>query len=80
VPLDRNEKTDIFVRDRVTGIARRATLASPSVSGSVESNGDSGLAELSPDGRHLAFVSAATNLVSLDTNGAFDIFVGRLRR
>ena len=38
-------------------------------------NGVSGLLALTPDGRFVAFVSAATNLVPGDTNAATDIFV-----
>ncbi|CAM5746460.1 putative Flocculation protein FLO11 [Streptomyces afghaniensis 772] len=44
-----------------------------------EGNGDSGGPSLSADGRRLAFVSSADNLVAGDTDGAADAFVRDLR-
>ncbi|HUT65927.1 MAG TPA: hypothetical protein VMZ05_07225 [Spirochaetota bacterium] len=41
----------------------------------LQSNGDSYMTSVSTDGRYVAFYSPATNLVSGDTNGVFDIFV-----
>jgi Tol biopolymer transport system component len=40
-----------------------------------EGNGSSGGPSISADGRYVAFVSSATNLVPGDTNGVFDVFV-----
>jgi Tol biopolymer transport system component len=40
-----------------------------------EGNGASLSSSISADGRHVAFMSAASNLVARDTNGASDIFV-----
>jgi Tol biopolymer transport system component len=68
---DTNGKTDIFVRDRQTGTT---TLVSRDSAG-VEGDGVSEYPVISPDGRYVAFSSAATNLVAGDTNGKYDIFV-----
>ncbi len=43
--------------------------------GSAQANGDSGSASTSSDGRLVAFVSEASNLVPGDTNGQDDVFV-----
>lgn len=45
----------------------------------VQANGFSGVGDLSPDGRLVAFASDASNLVPGDTNGATDAFVRDLR-
>jgi Tol biopolymer transport system component len=71
VPGDTNGAIDIFVHDRVTGITTRASVGS---SGS-EGDGDSTLPSISADGRYVAFMSYATNLVPGDTNGTADIFL-----
>jgi Tol biopolymer transport system component len=44
-------------------------------SGGTQGNDESFASAISGDGRYVAFSSAATNLVSGDTNGTFDIFV-----
>ncbi len=44
-------------------------------SGGVQGNGPSGPSSISPDGRCVAFQSAATNLVGGDTNNLVDVFV-----
>ncbi|MFD5480568.1 TolB family protein [Streptomyces hawaiiensis] len=44
-----------------------------------DGNGPSGRPSLSADGRHLAFVSSADNLVAGDTDGTADAFVRDLR-
>jgi Tol biopolymer transport system component len=44
-----------------------------------QADGVSSAASLSGDGRRVAFVSAATNLVRGDTNGLADVFVKDLR-
>src|SRR5205809_7953833 len=69
--------SDVFVHDRQTGTTERVSVASDGAQG----NGSSGLLSfafppaLSADGRFVAFVSFATNLVAGDTNGATDVFV-----
>lgn len=52
------------------------SIARQSVSGAgSEGNNDSGVPSVSADGRFVAFMSDATNLVAGDTNGVRDIFV-----
>ena len=75
VPGDTNGVTDVFVRD----LASNATaLVSVSISGGA-GNGVCRGSALTPDGRYVAFVSAATNLVAGDTNGIPDVFVRDLQ-
>jgi hypothetical protein len=71
VPGDTNGASDCFVRDRATGITERVSVDS---SGG-ESDDDSFGPFLSADGRFVAFVSCATNLVPNDANGTWDVFV-----
>jgi Tol biopolymer transport system component len=66
VTADTNGANDVFVRDRQTGAT---TIVTPS------GNNNSLSPSMSSDGRYIAFESGATNLVSGDTNGSFDIFV-----
>lgn len=69
---DENSHGDVFRWDRATGkLARISTTAA----GKGAVNGGSGLASISADGNRVAFVSAATNLVSGDTNEIVDAFV-----
>ncbi len=68
---DSNGLSDIFVWDQMTGITTRVSLSSDGVQG----NRDSKNASISDQGRYVAFVSAASNLVSGDSNGLGDIFV-----
>jgi len=59
----------------------RTTLVSVAFdSPSTAPNGESYGAALSPDGRYVAFVSRAENLVPQDSNGTEDVFVRDLRR
>ncbi len=71
VPVDSNQRTDVFVRDRRLGTTTRVSLGPPSVQG----DQPSGRPQISADGRFVAFQSVATNLVPGDTNSAPDIFV-----
>jgi Tol biopolymer transport system component len=68
---DTNNHADIFVRDLDAGLTTRVSIAS---SGN-QANGDSISAVISADGRYVAFISEASNLVSGDTNGFRDVFV-----
>jgi Tol biopolymer transport system component len=77
---DLNQASDVFVHDFTTGRTERVSVAS---------NGTEGLGSelpsfpniqsvnpaISANGRYVAFVSWATNLVSGDTNAAPDVFV-----
>jgi Tol biopolymer transport system component len=71
VANDSNAANDVFVRDRQTGETTRVSVDSSGVEG----NGVSLNASISADGRYVAFDSAASNLVSGDTNGKTDVFV-----
>lgn len=71
VTNDTNGKVDIFLRDRFFGFTR--LVSTPTGGG--QANGDSTLPTVSNDGRYVAFLSEATNLVSGDTNGVADMFV-----
>ena len=71
VPGDTNTRDDIFVRDTVTNTTTRVSVDSAGV----QSNGFSYDPSISADGRYVAFDSAASNLVSGDTNASDDVFV-----
>jgi Tol biopolymer transport system component len=76
VCTDANVSTsDIFVRDRLLGTT---TLVSTAWDGSA-ANHNSMEPVISADGRWVAFVSEATNLVPDDTNGFNDVFLRDLR-
>lgn len=73
VPADRppDRANNVFVRD----LQSRATvLVSRSTSGGA-ANGDSHGPSIGADGRYVAFVSTASNLVAGDGNGVADVFV-----
>ncbi len=71
VPGDTNGANDVFVHDRQTGTTERVSLDSAGMQG----NAFSGYPSISGDGRYVAFVSFAGNLVPGDTNGHYDVFV-----
>ena len=71
VPGDTNGAYDVFVRDRPAGTTERVSVDSAGL----QANDNSFFASISADGRYVAFVSHATNLVPGDTNGAADVFV-----
>jgi len=71
VAADTNAVTDVFVRDLLAGTTERVSLANGGAQGDKDSRGG----VLSGDGRYVAFISDATNLVSGDTNAASDVFV-----
>ncbi|MDA1260072.1 MAG: hypothetical protein O3A20_05565 [Planctomycetota bacterium] len=68
---DNNAARDVFVRDLLTGVTRRASVNTAGVEGDAASCEPS----ISDDARFVAFRSAATNLAAGDTNGLLDIFV-----
>jgi len=68
---DTNGTSDIFVYDSLT---KKTTRVSVNSNG-IEGNSYSGLPSISGDGRYVAYLSEARNLVSGDTNGKSDIFV-----
>ena len=67
---DTNNKSDIFVHDRLTGSTERVSVNSDGK----QANGDSIAPAISDDGFFVAFASEATNLVAGDTNNRADIF------
>lgn len=72
VSTDTNFSTDIFVRDTLTGVVRRVSVASDGT----EANLSSYELDISDNGRYVTFASRAYNLVPGDTNGQTkDIFV-----
>ncbi len=71
VPNDTNGEGDVFVHDRQEDTTERVSVAS----GGVQSNGWSHYPTISEDGRYIAFISEATNLVMDDENEIKDIFV-----
>jgi Tol biopolymer transport system component len=68
---DTNGVQDVFVRDRQGGTTQRVSVDSSGAQG----NGNSSDTSISADGRYVAFRSAASNLVSGDTNEDLDVFV-----
>jgi Tol biopolymer transport system component len=70
---DTNGLQDVFVFDRRTDTTRRISVAYDGE----EANGYSSEPAISDNGRHVTFVSDASNLVPDDTNGSQDVFVAR---
>jgi len=68
---DTNGFQDVFVRDRQSATTERVSIDSAAVEG----NSTSSDPYISADGRFVAFVSSATNLVAGDTNTFLDVFV-----
>jgi Tol biopolymer transport system component len=71
VGRDTNQRSDVFVRDRLRKVTRRVSVTDAWVQG----NNDSATPTISDDGRYVAFTSWATNLVRGDTNRRLDVFV-----
>ena len=71
LPGDTNAVGDIFVRDVLNASNVLVSVAM----GGGWANGASAEAVMTPDGRYVAFVSSATNLVAGDTNGIADVFL-----
>lgn len=57
---DTNNRRDVFVHDRSTGVTTRESISSSRA----EANASCTFAQISADGRFVAFLSSATNLVS----------------
>jgi archaellum component FlaF (FlaF/FlaG flagellin family) len=71
VPGDTNQALDVFVHDRTTDTTERISVGSDEAQGNSGSHSPS----ISSEGRFVAFVSTASNLVPGDTNGVDDVFV-----
>jgi Tol biopolymer transport system component len=72
---DTNNTTDVFVRD----LANDTTILVSAGTNGGSGNGGNRGAVMTPDGRYVAFVSAANNLVPGDTNRIPDVFVRDLQ-
>ena len=70
VPNDTNSR-DIFVHDRMSGETTRVNVAT----GGGQAGNIGQYADISDDGRYVAFSTAAENMVGGDTNGQDDVFV-----
>jgi len=68
---DLNEQPDVFVKDVRSGAV---TLASSDNEGH-QSDGSSGSAAISANGRYVAFYSNATNLAAEGTNNTFEVYL-----
>jgi Tol biopolymer transport system component len=71
VPDDTNLSTDVFVYDRNNGITERVSVKSDGSQG----NGDSSAPSISGNGRYVAFIAEASNLVFNDVNRTKDVFI-----
>ena len=69
VPNDTNGVIDVFRYEVATG-----NIDLVSATTTVRSNGNSGDASISGNGRYISFTSSATNLVSADNEGTKDIY------
>ena len=80
VANDNNNAYDVFVRDTTTDTTELISLADVAAR-PLTADGLSSVSAnaLSADGRFVAFVSAADNLVTNDTNGYQDVFVRDLQ-
>ena len=72
---DRNRRTDVFVRDTVSGSTRRVSVSTTNE----EAAGGSYLPTITPDGRFVAFGSLADDLVAEDAKGP-GVFIRELAR
>ena len=68
---DTNGVADVFVRDGITEVTTRVSVASDGT----QADGPSGEPSVSSSTRFVAFSSTATNLVPGDSNGVADVFV-----
>jgi Tol biopolymer transport system component len=72
VANDTNTEGDLFVRDLVQ---LTTTLVSVNAAGTASGNGESSAPVITPNGRFVAFQSIASDLVTTDANGNWDVFV-----
>lgn len=73
VAADTNTFQDIYLRDTASGTTTLVSVSS--APGNVQGNADSRNPVISADGSAVAFESLASNLVSGDSNGTWDVFV-----
>jgi Tol biopolymer transport system component len=72
VPSDTNQSSDVFVRDLTRSTTTRVSVEQ---FGTQAAGGFSRSPAISSDGRYIAFLSIANNLVGGDTNAQWDVFV-----
>jgi Ca2+-binding RTX toxin-like protein len=72
VANDTNHTVDVFVRDQVTRTTERVSVAADGSEGDSFSQGP---VSITDDGRYVAFISNASNLVAGDTVDTIDVFV-----
>jgi Tol biopolymer transport system component len=72
VPGDDNNRSDVFRKDLLTGVV---ALVSRTPDGAVGNQRSEERLAISADGRYVAFVSHASNLVADDNNGGPDMFL-----
>src|SRR6185369_10080087 len=77
VTNDTNQASDVFVRDMTAGITR---LVSVNRLGTASGNGPSSDPVITPDGRYVVFISAASDLVDGDANNITDVFIRDMQR
>jgi Tol biopolymer transport system component len=77
---DTNGRADMFVHDRVSGRTERVTVSSTGEQAELPRGIVPRFGSISANGRRVAFMSLATNLVPGDTNRRYDVFVRDLRR
>jgi Tol biopolymer transport system component len=77
VPGDTNDRWDVFVRDRSSGVTTRVSVSTGGAQAKPTDDpwGGSTAGAISANGRYVVFESDAPNLVSGDTNRAEDIFL-----
>ncbi len=75
VPGDTNQEQDIFVHHVKTGTTTRVSVASDGA----QADASSRFPSIAANGGVVVYGSSASNLVSGDTNGEFDIFAHDLR-
>lgn len=75
--VEGNSGNDLFLYDRVTGAVTLVSRSAASPTATANATTDLPLLSLSADGRFVAFVTAATDVVpgQVDTNGAPDLFL-----
>jgi Zn-dependent metalloprotease len=66
---------DVFLWDRNTNIVTRISVSSEGE----QANGASDYPKISPNGRYVAFLSVASNLIAGDTNGIGGLFIHDLQ-
>ena len=71
VPGDTNDTYDVFLHDRVTGETTRVSVASDGTQG----DDGSGAPSVSGDGRYVAFISEANNLVPGEGDPILSVFL-----